>query len=172
MTKRREPLTYEATLTDVAAVIGWDQCGAICGVSGRAVRLWSDHDCETEIRMIDAERLDRAFLERGGGYAPFHRLMALRLDVAAHDVAGHSLSEIAMGAAKEAGEAVAALIKASGQPDNPVARREAKKEVQEAIDTLTDGLAAIERTETGCPGEFMSIVDHIGLRKAQTGGER
>ncbi|NKJ43163.1 hypothetical protein [Novosphingobium sp. SG720] len=149
MTKRREPLTYEATLTDVAAVIGWDQCGAICGVSGRAVRLWSDHDCETEIRMIDAERLDRAFLERGGGYAPFHRLMALRLDVAAHDVAGHSLSEIAMGAAKEAGEAVAALIKASGQPDNPAARREATKEVQEAIDTLTDGLAAIKRTETG-----------------------
>jgi len=147
MTKRREPLTYEATLTEVASVIGWDTCGAICGVSGRAVRLWSDHDCETEIRMIDAERLDRAFLERGGGYAPFHRLLALRLDVAAHDVAGHSLSEIAMGAAKETGEAVAALIKASGQPDSAAARREAKREVQEAIETLTEGLATIERAE-------------------------
>jgi hypothetical protein len=165
VTKRREPLTYEATLTEVAAVIGWDTCGAICGVSGRAVRLWSDHDCETEIRMIDAERLDRAFIERGGGYAPFHRLMALRLDIAAQDVAGQSLSEIAMGAAKEAGEAVAAMIKVSSQPDSPAARREAKKEVQEAIDMLTDGLAAIDG-----PGEFMSIVDHLGLRKATTGG--
>ena len=147
MTKRREPLTYEATLTEVAAVIGWDTCGAICGVSGRAVRLWSDHDCETEIRMIDAERLDRAFLERGGGYAPFHRLMALRLDIAAQDGLGQSLSEIAMGAAKEAGEAVAALIKAGSQPDSPAARREAKKEVREAIETLTEGLATIERAE-------------------------
>lgn len=170
MTKRREPLTYEATLTDVAAVIGWDQCGAICGVSGRAVRLWSDHDCETEIRMIDAERLDRAFLERGGGYAPFHRLMALRLDVAAHDVAGHSLSEIAMGAAKEAGEAVAALIKASGQPDNPAARREATREVQEAIDTLTDGLAAIKRTEEAGVGEFMNVTEYP--RAATMGGNQ
>jgi len=148
MTKRREPLTYEATLTEVAAVIGWDTCGAICGVSGRAVRLWSDHDCETEIRMIDAERLDRAFLERGGGYAPFHRLMALRLDVAAQDGLGQSLSEIAIGAAKEAGEAVAALIKAGSQPDSPSARREAKKEVQEAIETLTEGLATIKRAES------------------------
>jgi len=147
MTKRREPLTYEATLTEVAAVIGWDTCGAICGVSGRAVRLWSDHDCETEIRMIDAERLDRAFVERGGGYAPFHRLMALRLDIAAQDGLGQSLSEIAMGAAKEAGEAVAALIKAGSQPDSPAARREAKKEVREAIETLTEGLATIERAE-------------------------
>jgi hypothetical protein len=115
--------------------------------------------------MIDAERLDRAFIERGGGYAPFHRLMALRLDIAAQDVAGQSLSEIAMGAAKEAGEAVAAMIKVSSQPDSPAARREAKKEVQEAIDMLTDGLAAIDG-----PGEFMSIVDHLGLRKATTGG--
>lgn len=147
MTKRREPLTYEATLTEVAAVIGWDTCGAICGVSGRAVRLWSDHDCETEIRMIDAERLDRAFLERGGNHAPFHRLLALRLDIAAREADGHDLAEIAMGAAKETGEAVAALIKASGQPDSAAARREAKREVQEAIETLTEGLATIERAE-------------------------
>jgi hypothetical protein len=83
MTKRREPLTYQHILTRVAAAIGWDRCGAICGVSGRAVRLWSDHDCETEIRMIDAERLDRAFMDHGGDHAPFHRLMALRLEIAA-----------------------------------------------------------------------------------------
>jgi hypothetical protein len=73
--------------------------------------------------------------------------MALRLDIAAQDGLGQSLSEIAMGAAKEAGEAVAALIKAGSQPDSPAARREAKKEVQEAIETLTEGLATIERAE-------------------------
>jgi hypothetical protein len=76
-------LSYQLTLTRVAGAIGWDRCAAICGVSERAVRLWSDHDCETEIRMIDAERLDRAFMDHGGDHAPFHRLMALRLEIAA-----------------------------------------------------------------------------------------
>jgi hypothetical protein len=84
MTKRREPFTYQDTLTTVAALLGWDRCGAVCGVSGRAVRYWSDHDCETEIRMIDAERLDRAYLEHGGTHAPFHRMFSLRLEIATH----------------------------------------------------------------------------------------
>ena len=43
MTKIREPLTYERTLTTIAQVIGWDRCAAICGVkSVEAVRRWSD----------------------------------------------------------------------------------------------------------------------------------
>jgi hypothetical protein len=146
MTKRREPLTYQLILTRVAGAIGWDRCAAICGVSERAVRLWSDHDCETEIRMIDAERLDRAFLEHGGDHAPFHRLMALRLDIAARDTKARNLAEIAAGAAKETGEAVAALIKVSAA-NNPAARREARQEVQEAIETLTTSLATIDSAE-------------------------
>jgi hypothetical protein len=52
-------------------------------------------------------------------------------------------AEIAAGAAKETGEAVAALIKVSSQPGNPAMRREARKEVQEAIDTLTTSIATI-----------------------------
>jgi hypothetical protein len=64
---------------------------AICGVSERAVRLWSDHDCETEIRMIDAERLDRAFMDHGGDHAPFHRLMALRLEIAGREAEAGAL---------------------------------------------------------------------------------
>ena len=104
MTKRREPLTYQLTLTKVASLIGWDRCGAICGVSQRSVRYWSDPECETEIRMIDAERLDRAFMEAGGDHAPFHHLMALRLELAAREgeqVA--SLARLAGQCAKESG---------------------------------------------------------------------
>lgn len=147
MTKRRDPLTYQHILTRVAAAIGWDRCGAICGVSGRAVRLWSDHDCETEIRMIDAERLDRAFMDHGGDHAPFHRLMALRLEIAAREIQARCLSEITAGAAKETGEAIAALIKVSSKPGSATARREARQEVQEAIDTLTTSLATIDHAE-------------------------
>jgi hypothetical protein len=146
MTKRREPLTYQLTLTKVAALIGWDRCGAICGVSERSVRYWSDPECETEIRMIDAERLDRAFMEAGGDHAPFHHLMALRLELAARE--GEqviSLARLAGQCAKEAGEAVAALVDASSNAGDPAARRAAKAEVEQAIDALTSGIGALDR---------------------------
>ena len=147
MTKEREPLTYEATLTQVAALIGWDRCAAICGVrSDRTVRKWSEPDCEREIRMIDAERLDRAYLDFGGDHAPFHRLHALRLDLAARDTPEDCLIAVAGKAAKESGEAVAALINASGSKDVRV-RRRARQEVHEAIDSLTDGLARLDQSD-------------------------
>lgn len=147
MTKRREPLTYHRTLTTVAALIGWDRAAAICGVSERMVRYWSDPDCETEIRMIDAERLDRAYLGHGGDHAPFHRLFGLRLELAARDADDAvSLCHLAAAGAKEAGDAVSALITASAD-NSPAARRAAAKELQEAIDTLTDGLAALKLSE-------------------------
>ncbi len=148
MTKRREPLTYQHTLDMVASAIGWERAGAICGVTARSVRNWSDHDCEHEIRMIDAERLDRAFLDQGGTYAPFHRLMALRLDIAARDAEGRDIVNAAGTAAKEAGEAVAALIALGASPDSAEARRAARREVQEAMDALADSAALVSgRTE-------------------------
>jgi hypothetical protein len=147
VTKEREPHTYEATLTQVAALIGWDRCAAICGVrSDRTVRKWSEPDCEREIRMIDAERLDRAYMDFGGDHAPFHRMHALRLDLASREVPDDSLVAVAGKAAKETGEAVAALISASSSRD-PRTRRRARQEVHEAIDSLTDGLARLGQGE-------------------------
>lgn len=143
MTKRREPLTYQRTLEIVAATIGWDNAAALCGVSARSVRNWSDHDCQQEIRMIDAERLDRAFIEAGGDHAPFHRLMELRLEIASRDPRAGALIDKAGTAAKEAGEAVAALLTASARPDDANARRAALHEVHEAIDALTDSAAML-----------------------------
>jgi hypothetical protein len=148
MTKRREPFTYQDTLTTVAALLGWDRCGAICGVTGRSVRYWSDHDCETEIRMIDAERLDRAYLEHGGTHAPFHRMFSLRLDIAAHASPDANLARAASVTAKEAGEAVCALIEASQSP-SPHACRAARREAQEAMDAIADGIAALDAVEKG-----------------------
>ena len=145
MTKRREPLTYHHALTQIAALIGWDRCAAICGVSERAVRYWSDPDCETEIRMLDAERLDRAFLSAGGDHAPFHRLYSLRLEIAAREAEGRNFALLAANAAKEGGEAVAALIVAGSDPSCPRARRIALTEMEQAVDALTDGIAALKK---------------------------
>jgi hypothetical protein len=146
VTKRREPLTYQATLTEIAARIGWDRCAAICGVGQRAVRYWSDPDCETEIRLIDAERLDRAYMDYGGDHAPFHRLHGLRIDLVGRDTPDHCLAALAGKAAKETGEAIAALISVSSSTD-PLTRRRARQEVHEAIDSLADGLASLDRKE-------------------------
>lgn len=144
MTKLREPLTYQATLTTIAGLIGWDRCAAICGVTQRAVRYWSDPDCETEIRLIDAERLDRAFLEYGGDHAPFHRLHALRLDLASRDTPDICLVNLAGKSAKETGEAIAAMLVASSSRD-PRALKRARREIHEAIDSLTSGLVALDQ---------------------------
>lgn len=144
MTKRREPLTYHHALTVIASRIGWDSCGAICGVGDRTVRYWSDPDCETEIRLIDAERLDRAFLSAGGDYAPFHRLHAQRIDLAGRDLSQVSLTAKAAIVAKETGEAVSALIHASGSTD-PETLRRARVEAEEAINSLMDGVAVLNR---------------------------
>lgn len=147
MTKRREPLTYHRALTVIAGKIGWDTCGAICGVTERAVRYWSDPDAETEIRLIDAERLDRAFLEAGGDHAPFHRLFALRLDLALQGGRSADITSTAAASAKEAGEAVSALVLAAQPGANPAARRHAREQIEEAITSLTDSLNVLDRNE-------------------------
>lgn len=142
MTKRREPLTYHRALTTIAARIGWDRCAAICGVTERTVRYWSDPDCETEIRLIDAERLDRAFIEHGGDHAPFLRLFGLRLDVQAR-VENADLVKLAGELAKESGEAIAATIAAGAQSDCTRSQQRARQELEEAIAKMTDCLASL-----------------------------
>lgn len=144
MTKRREPLTYQHTLDLVAVAITWERAGAICGVSARSVRRWSDHDCEREIRMIDAERLDAAFLEAGGDHAPFHRLMALRLEIADLAPVREELTTHAAEAALETGQAVAAVLAAASDPHNPDKLRIARQEVEEAIGALKDCAADLQ----------------------------
>lgn len=146
MTKRREPLTYHRTLTIIAGLVGWDRCAAECGVTPKSVRNWSDPDCETEIRMIDAERLDRLYMAHGGDHAPFHRLFTLRLGLDDVATARPDLAAIAGRVAKEGGEAVNALIAAAAKPDCPTTRRHATKEAEDAIGILSDGLAALNRT--------------------------
>lgn len=148
MTKRREPLTYESTLAKVASRIGWDNCAGICGVGRRAISNWSEPDTQAGIRMIDAERLDRAFLAAGGDHAPFHQLFALRLELAEQCVADADLIKVAADAAKETGEAVSAMIDAATSSD-PAKRRRAREESEEAIASLTKGLAVLDAQERG-----------------------
>jgi len=152
MTKAREPLTYEHAITVIAAQIGWDNVAAICGVKERTARYWSDPECQTQIRLIDAERLDRAFLASGGDHAPFHRMMAMRLEIPVGAPSGPDLAACAIAAAKEAGEAIAAMVAAAAHPDDPRLLRDAVRETQEAVVALNDELAALSARQSGTGG--------------------
>ena len=152
MTKRREPMTFHRALTTIAARIGWDTCAAICGVCERTVRYWSDPDCETEIRLIDAQRLDRAYLERGGDHAPFHQVYALRLGIVTARAKEDDLLAMAAEAAREGGEATAAIITAAHAP-SPAALRAARKEGEEAITAIKVSLAALAKAHEEGEGQ-------------------
>ncbi|MBX9661905.1 hypothetical protein [Novosphingobium sp.] len=148
MTKRREPLTFHRALTVIAARIGWDKCAMLVGRSERLVRMWSDPDADSEISIIDALRLDGAFIAAGGDHGPFHRVFTTQLELAARDGTSADLAFAAANAARESGEAISALIEAATCRD-PAKRRAARREAEEAIEALTDGIAALDRHEVG-----------------------
>lgn len=147
MTKRREPLTFHRALTVIAARIGWDKCAMLVGRSERLVRMWSDPDADSEISIIDALRLDAAYLAAGGDHGPFHRVFTTQLELASRDGACADLARAAATAARESGEAISALIEAATTSD-PAKRRAARREAEEAIEALTDGIAALDRHES------------------------
>lgn len=147
MTKLRDPLTFHRALTVVASSIGWDRCAMITGRKERTVRLWSDPDTDTEISILDACRLDKAFLAAGGDHAPFQQVYNALLDIATAD-ADADLVRAAVSAAKETGEAVSALIEAA-HSRSPAVLRRARKEGEEAIASLSRGLAGLDRQEQG-----------------------
>lgn len=147
MTKRREPFTFHRALTVIAAQIGWDQCAQITGRTERQVRNWSDPDAASEISILDANRLDKAFLAAGGDHAPFGQVYNALLDIAVAETDA-DLVMAAASAAKESGEAVSAMIEAA-TTRSPSARRRARKEGEEALKSLTRGLAALDHQEAG-----------------------
>lgn len=145
MTKEREPLTYERALCKIAALIGWDQVGAVIGVGARAARMYGEPDLERELSLIDCERLDRAFIDRGGDHAPFQRTLTLRLGLSDSDgiLCGDAFASAAEKVAKEAGEATAALIRVAAKPDCRATRRTARKEARDLIEALGTAEAAL-----------------------------
>lgn len=147
MTKRRDPLTFHRALTVVAAQIGWDRCAMITGRSERQVRNWSDPDADSEISILDANRLDKAFLAAGGEHAPFQQVYNALLDIATADQ-DTCLVQAAATAAKESGEAISAMIEAAGSND-PAKRRRAREEGEQALAAIANGLAALDAQERG-----------------------
>ena len=152
MTKRREPLTFESALQEAASLIGIDLCAAICSVTTKTIRNWSDHDVESEIGLQDALRIDNACYT-AAGKRPFLRVFTLRSDIAERETAAKDLARAAANAAKESGEAISALVLAADPRACADTRRTARREAGEAIEALTEGLAALDRRDAAEAGD-------------------
>jgi hypothetical protein len=133
VTKRRPPVSFAQTLHTVSGFLGLDNTAGVVGRSKRTVHNWSDPDTQETISVEAALKLDVAFIAAGSGYAPFHQTYRQLLDEGAEEACADSrrLVEGAARIAKEAGEAVSALVMASvpGAPDalKLIAAREAEQ---------------------------------------------
>lgn len=143
MTKRRDPMSYENAVAVVGDLLGYSACAAICGVTERSVRNWSDPEAKTKIRLIDAERLDREFAARGFDFSPFHRLYSLRIAQPARPADVDAFRDILPALSQQFGATLASCIVAGDEFDNQRRKDEARKELVDAICMLQDCLASL-----------------------------
>lgn len=147
MTKIRHPLTFADAITRIAGRIGWPACVEAAS-SGRGkpfhertVRNWSDPDTGTVPDLDVALRLDLAYRQSGGGESPLLAAYALRLQLDLHTPADvEERIAAASRAAKETGEGLSALIQAAQSGADEATIELARREVQEAIASMTFAL--------------------------------
>ena len=124
MTKVRQPSTFSHGVTKVAGLIGWGACADVTGKSERAVRAWSDPEMDRCPCIDDCLALDAAYLQAGGGEPPLLAVYQARLERMSTPPADSTeLARATASVAKEAGEAVAALVVAS-MPGAPSPRQD------------------------------------------------
>jgi hypothetical protein len=145
MTKPIAPMSFEGALAKIVYMLGWDDVAAICKRSVRTVRNWTDAAARGSIRLDQARELDLAYRRAGGEGAPMLECYALSLEALtiAEDPCGEKLADRTSKAAKEAGEAISALIDASRRPNSAATRIIARREAEEAISALTAANAAL-----------------------------
>jgi hypothetical protein len=142
VTKDRRPLTSERALTKIASLIGWPAVAAIAKRHERSVRRWGDNDIGTKIALDTAAALDVAYSQAGGDGTPLLDWYQLRIELGVAR-ARASIAEQADRAAKaatEAGQAVAAQMRALSPTATDADRLIAVKETEEAIAALKDTL--------------------------------
>ena len=145
MTLPRRPATFARALAQIADLLGWDGCAEVLGKSESHVRKLGAPDTERELSLRDAVRLDAAYRRAGGEGAPLLECYALKLDMGAPVIPANQdcILTGAKRAAKENGEAIAAAISLATSTDDPVARQDAIREIEESIAENTRLLARI-----------------------------
>lgn len=151
MTKLRAPLSFEDAINRIAGHLGWPSAAAEIGLEESALRRFSNPDDERCIKLQDAFLLDVAYRREGGEGAPILEAFALQLEASNRMLAatGDEIARRAAVAAKEGGEAIAALFAASRPGASRTEMAIAVREVREGIDALTATLPVLEHPGGG-----------------------
>jgi hypothetical protein len=154
MTKLREPVSIENTLMAVIGRMTIERASEVTGREIHYLRALTDPDKPTILNVADLEALDlEAHASWGEGF-PLFEALGRRLDSAKADRFADQveIARVAAVHAKEAGDATAAMILASGSTDRRVlenALREAEQS-DAAADTCVAVLrAAVARAREG-----------------------
>lgn len=154
MTKHRAPLSFDDALSRIAGQVGgFEAMGNRVGRQSRTVRNWGDPDTTEHCPVDCALELDLLFLEKGGVGAPMYEAYAHQLELAelSRHADRHELSRLTSLFAKEGGEAVGALIRASMPDASEADRRRAEIELTEAFEVAR------------------RLLPHVAARSAQQG---
>lgn len=159
MTKRRPPLSIDAALARIAGQLedGWNDMANACSRQPGTVRAWGDPDRREKIPVEDAIVLDLAFRAAGGEGAPIFETYAHMLEA---EGASWFADQIALGryaaeVIRECGEAGSAVVLSAQPGASARQRREALREVEEAIGVLTRA-----RLMLGLPTPFPDEAGH------------
>ncbi|MCZ4341543.1 hypothetical protein O4H52_08020 [Sphingomonadaceae bacterium G21617-S1] len=146
MTKARAPLSIEQAIQRVVGELGDDGVEAATGHKPPVIRNMSDPDHPREISLKDAIALDVAFRNAGGVGLPFHQCFShqLKIEAAATAADARALARQAAIAAKESGDANAALMLAMAPGATEADRAIARREVAESIAAGQDTLALLQ----------------------------
>lgn len=140
MTKVRPPLSQHRALKTIGdhPGVGWARCAQIVGHPVRTVQDWSDPETSAQIRIEHALALDAAYLDAGGGYAPFLAWYAFKLEIDSETLhASANRVELVAKANLEVSQAISAQMIAARPGADDIDCRAADRETDEAIEALT-----------------------------------
>lgn len=135
MTKNRQPESIEDAALEIAAWFGVDACGRIVGgLTGAAIRAWTDPDRPGRPTLHQAVLLDAAFAVENKGRLPFlsaYQRQAQKLIKGATPVVEGVLEE-ALDVSAAVGQAMEAIRQACSA-DSPRAKGLTSAEVRDAL---------------------------------------
>lgn len=150
--KTRAPLTTEQALARVIGQLprGYADAEEATCKTESYLRACGDPDRREKLSFDDAIALDIAYQEAGGEGAPLAEHYLLRVEMGSQArLANHfGLFEKTEAVIRESGEAGAALVRLCQPGAGPLERRDALRELVEAVEVMKPLIVALERDGT------------------------
>ena len=151
MTKDRAPLSVDGALARIAGMLpgGWAEMAHLTGYAERTVRAWGDVDREEQINLPAAIKLDIAYLAAGGEDKPLYETYGYQLGLSIKErfASSFDILRLAVDVVREVGEAQTALMEACLPDATRLDRREAQRELLEAMEVMKRAVLNLDLPE-------------------------